>query len=153
MKTNMKVIILIIVLAFGSSLQTQAQFLNIRINIPAGMVFSEDPRESVFGGMAGNADQGPVPITWIAMESMENLSFLVSIENQNPDKEMSPNGFYINQSGWDMSAARELFPGPNQLTIDNRNLLIRNISPKVSFLHAWLGVPSNRSLTIKIEYP
>jgi hypothetical protein len=149
----MRLIILLLVLAFGSSLTSQAQFLNIRINIPAGMVFSDDPRDKVFGGMAGNTEQGPIPITWIAMESMENLSFLVSIENQNPDQGHSPKGYYINQSGWDLSVARELFPGPNQLTIDNRNLLIRNISPKVSFLHAWLGIPSNRSLTIKIEYP
>lgn len=149
----MKLFILLLVLTFGISLTSQAQFLNIRIDIPAGMVFSNDPRDKVFGGMAGNTEQGPIPITWIAMESMENLSFLVSIENQDPDQGYSPKGYYINQSGWDMSAARELFPGPNQLTIDNRNLLIRNISPKVSFLHAWLGIPNHRPLTIKIEYP
>jgi hypothetical protein len=153
MKTDMKIGILMILLTCALCFQVQAQFLNIRINIPAGMMFSKNPSQKVFGGIAGNAGQDQIPITWIAMESMENLSFLVSIENQNTDQGQVPKGFYINQSGWDLSEARELFPGPNQLTIDNRHLLIRNISPRVSFLQAWLGIPSNKSLIIKIEYP
>mgnify|MGYP006178126097 CR=1 FL=1 len=79
MKTEMKIGILMILLTCALCFQVQAQFLNIRINIPAGMMFSKNPSQKVFGGIAGNAGQDQIPITWIAMESMENLSFWIGI--------------------------------------------------------------------------
>lgn len=153
MITDKRFVGLAIFMALGVNLRLQAQFLDIRIHIPAGVNFSHDSPRKVINGIAGNTQQEITPITWIAMEAMENLSFLVSLENQEPDQDQLPTGYYLNHQIWDLSEVVELFPGINQLTIDSRKLLIRNINPKISTLQAWLGIPTDKPIHIKIEYP
>jgi hypothetical protein len=153
MITDKKIVALVIILVFGINLQLKAQFLNISIHIPAGVSFSNDSPRKIMNGVAGNIGEEQIPVTWLFMETKENINFLVSIESHEPGQDQLPIGFYLNHRTWDLSEVKELFPGLNQLTIDSRNLLIRNISPKVSVLQAWLGIPSNKPLNIKIEYP
>lgn len=151
---NKHLILLVLLSALGSGNPLSAQFLNIKIAIPAGVNFTANTSASkVFSERADTDYYGQAATTWIAMETMENLSFLVSITNQDGAQEDLPKGFYISESTWNSTEATEITPGFNQFMVDKRNLLIKNIYPKTSFLQGWLGVSSNKALHITIEYP
>jgi hypothetical protein len=150
---NRHLILLTLLSALGYGNSLNAQFLNIKIAIPAGVNFTTNTATKVFSESAGTAYYGQAPTTWIAMETMENLSFLVSISNQDEEQDEVPKGHYISESNWNSAEAKEMTPGLNQLVVDKRNLLIKNIYPKTSFLQGWLGISSNKALHITIEYP
>lgn len=141
-----------IVLVCSMSLITslaKAQFVNFRLEIPAGVSFST----RVLDPMSGGTWENNKAKVWIEIQAQENLSYLLDIRF--PEQEIEPplEAFYLNDGTASFENAVRLRAGVQELQLINPPILIRNTSPRLSYFQAWLGLPIVRGLSIKIEYP
>ena len=130
------------------SASVQAQFVNIRLELPAGILFNArvlDPRE---GGTWENSKAK----VWVGIEAQENLTLLLDLEYPPGEILPPPEAYFLNDGSADFETAERLGTKTQELHLSNSRLLIRNIIPRPTYLQAWLGLPILKGLTIKIEY-
>lgn len=141
--------IVLITLLMLISVPANAQFVAIRLDLPAGINFNAQVLEPRVGGSWENSKAK----VWVGIESQENLSFLLDITY--PDREIlpSPEAFFLNDGTGDFEKSVKLSTAIQELRIRNQPKLIRNMVPRPSYIQAWLGLPLLNGITIKIEYP
>lgn len=131
------------------SVSTHAQFVAIRLEVPAGIHFNAQVLEPREGGTWENSKAK----IWVGIESQENLSFLLDIDF--PDAEIlpSPEAYFLNDTTDDFEKAMKLGSEPQELKMRDHPNLIRKMIPRPTHIQAWLGLPLLNGTTIKIEYP
>lgn len=127
----------------------QAQFVAIRLEIPAGVQFSAQVMDPIEGGTWEKTKAR----RWVELEGDENLSILVQV--QLPDREIqpSPETLFLNDGSSDFEEAILLDINSAEVSLANSSRLIRYMNPIPRSIKAWLGLPLIDGLTIKIEYP
>lgn len=162
MKTTFKAILLqgtfILVLTL-SSLDVQAQFIRLTLNIPAGVELNPNPVPPQIleppimekGGFGYRSSLNP-GIRWIELRAKENISFAVqftpNLRRQGGYKPM----YYLNDGTVNFAAAMQLSYGLNELRMYNKPLMLQNIPGELTTLSSWLGMPANASGTLTIIY-
>ncbi len=127
----------------------QAQFVAIRLEIPAGVQFSAQVMDPIEGGTWEKTKAR----RWVELEGDENLSILVQV--QLPDREIQPSleTLFLNDGSSDFEEAILLDINSAEVSLANSSRLIRYMNPIPRSIKAWLGLPLIDGLTIKIEYP
>jgi hypothetical protein len=133
----------------GLVIITQAQVVNIRLEVPAGVNFNSQVLDPMEGGTWENSKAK----VWVGITTQENLCLLVDLEF--PEREIlpTPEAYFLNNGSDDFELARKLSIGTNELTMSSHPKLIRNMKPQTISLKAWLGVPILNGIIVKIEYP
>lgn len=126
-----------------------AQVVNIRLEIPAGVSYESVVLDPLLGG----SWEKNKAKAWISLDTRENLSFLLEVKT--PDRKIEPafEIYFLNNGTADFEMARKLSTGIHELQMINPPRLIRNMDDAPAFLRAWLGVPLINGLKFKIEYP
>lgn len=131
------------------SVSVNAQFVAIRLDLPAGINFNAQVLEPRVGGSWENSKAK----VWVGIESQENLSFLLDIAYPNREILPSPEAYFLNDGTGDFEKAVKLGIEVQELRISNHPTLIQNMVPRPSYIQAWLGLPLLNGIIIKIEYP
>lgn len=126
-----------------------AQFVAIRLELPAGVNFNSQ----VVDAMAGGTWEKDKAKVWIGIEASENLSFLLDLELPEGEILPPPEAYFLNDGSSDFEQATNLKWGVQELQIISPSKLIRNIVPKTIHLQSWLGLPILKGILVKIEYP
>lgn len=127
----------------------QAQFVAIRLEIPAGVQFSAQVMDPIEGGTWEKTKAR----RWVELEGDENLSILVQVQLPNREIQPAPETLFLNDGSADFEKATQVGFKPSELFLSNNSRLIRNMNPIPRSINAWLGLPVIDGLTIKIEYP
>lgn len=138
--------VLLLMLVTG---HVEAQYVNIRLEIPAGIQFNSEVAESRDGGTWENS----MAKVWVGMQAQENLTFLVDVTFPQNEILPAPSAYFLNDGSADFERAKKLSSGIQQLNMSHQENLIRNITPRPIYLKAWLGLPVIQGMSIKIEYP
>lgn len=127
----------------------QAQFVAVRLELPAGIQFYAGVLKTIEGGTWENSKAK----VWVGIESQENLTFLLDIDF--PDREIlpSPEANFLNDGTADFEKASNLDSTVQELRMSTHPNLIRHMDPRPTHIQAWLGLPFINGITIKIEYP
>ena len=133
----------------GIGTVAHAQFVAIRLELPAGVKFNSQVVDAMTGGTWEN-NKAKV---WIGIEASENLSFLLDLELPEGEILPSPKAYFLNDGSSDFEQATNLKWGVQELQMITPSTLIRNIVPKTNHLQAWLGLPILKGVSVKIEYP
>jgi hypothetical protein len=138
--------LVILMLSFGAA---QAQFVTIKLEIPAGSTF----KSQVVDPMKGGSWERSKAITWIEIKVPENLAFILDI--QYPERIIEPplRSFYLNNGTSNFEESILLKSGSQALIMYKYGKVIRNMKPRPLALSAWLGLPMTEGIIIKIEYP
>lgn len=141
--------IVLLILLMGMGSYASGQFVAIRLEIPGGVNFNSQVLDPMKGGTWEN-NKAKV---WIGIETPENLTLL--LEMIFPEEEILPplEAFFLNDGSLDFEQATQLRSGVQELQIMNSKQLINNMTPRPTYLQAWLGLPMVKGLTLKIEYP
>lgn len=141
--------IALIVCLMGIGTLAHAQFVAIRLELPAGVNFNSQVVDAMDGG-TWEKDKAKV---WIGIEARENLSFLLDLELPEREIQPPPEAYFLNDGSSDFEQAINLEWGVQELQMITPSKLIRNLVPRTSHLQAWLGLPVLKGITVKIEYP
>jgi hypothetical protein len=141
--------IALIFCVMGIGTVAHAQFVAIRLELPAGVNFNAQ----VVGAMAGGTWENNKAKVWIGIEASENLSFLLDLELPEGKILPPPEAYFLNDGSSDFEQASNLKWGVQELQLITPSKLIRNIVPKTNHLQAWLGLPILKGVSVKIEYP
>jgi hypothetical protein len=141
--------IALLILLMGMGSYAQAQFVAIRLELPAGVSFNAQ----VLDPMAGGTWEINKAKVWIKIETSENLTLLIEIGF--PEGEIIPplEAYFLNDGSSDFEQGTLLQSGVQELRVMNSEKLIQNMTPRPAHLQAWLGLPMVKGLTLKIEYP
>lgn len=131
------------------SAASQAQFVAIRLEIPAGVQFSAQVMDPAPGGTWENSKARK----WVQLQANENLSILVQLQLPAREIQPTPAVFFLNDGSADFDQAVELNLTSPELYLSDIPRLIRYMKPMPLQIKAWLGIPVIDGLTIKIEYP
>lgn len=134
-------------LSFGVA---QAQFVAIKLEVPAGSTFKSQVVDPMQGGGSWETSKA---ITWIEIKVPENLAFLLDI--QYPERSVEPllESFFLNNGTSNFKESVSLKSGSQAVLMNKSGKVIRNMNPRPLALSAWLGLPMTRGIAIKIEYP
>lgn len=138
-----------IICLMGIGTLAQAQFVAIKLEVPAGVNFNAQVAEPMAGGTWEN-NKAKV---WIGLEAQENLSFLLDLELPEGEILPSPEAYFLNDGSADFEQASRLKWDVQEVQMITPSKLIRNIVPKTTYLQAWLGLPVLKGIIVKIEYP
>jgi hypothetical protein len=147
--------LVILMLSFGVA---QAQFVAIKLEVPAGSTFKSLVVDPMQGGGSWQTSEASSwetskAITWIEIKVPENLAFLLDI--QYPERSVEPllESFFLNNGTSNFKESVSLKSGSQAVLMNKSGKVIRNMNPRPLALSAWLGLPMTRGITIKIEYP
>jgi hypothetical protein len=141
--------IALIVCLMGIGTVARAQFVAIRLELPAGVNFNAQ----VVDAMAGGTWEKDKAKVWIGIEASENLSFLLDLKLTEGEILPPPEAYFLNDGSSDFEQASNLKWGVQELQLITPSKLIRSIVPKTNHLQAWLGLPILKGVSVKIEYP
>ena len=127
----------------------QAQFVAIRLEIPAGVQFSTQVMDPASGGTWENGKARK----WVELQANENLSILVQLQLPAREIQPAPEALFLNDGSADFEKAVALNLTSPELYLSNTPRLIRYMKPMPTQIKAWLGIPAIEGLMIKIEYP
>ena len=127
----------------------KAQFVAIRLEIPAGVQFSAQVMDPVEGGTWEKTKAK----RWVGLEADENLSILVQMHLPEREIQPTPEAYFLNNGSSDFEEAIMLDLNSAEVRLANSSRLIRYMQPMPRSIKAWLGLPVINGLTIKIEYP
>lgn len=127
----------------------KAQFVAIRLEIPAGVQFSSQVMDPLEGGTWEKSKAK----RWIGLEADENLSILVQMDLPQREIQPAPEAYFLNNGSSDFEEAILLDINSAEVSLANSSRLIRYMNPIPRSIKAWLGLPVIDGLTIKIEYP
>jgi hypothetical protein len=155
--------LVILMLSFGVA---QAQFVAIKLEVPAGSTFKSQVVDPMQGGGSWQTSEASSwetseasswetskAITWIEIKVPENLAFLLDI--QYPERSVEPllESFFLNNGTSNFKESVSLKSGSQAVLMNKSGKVIRNMNPRPLSLSAWLGLPMTRGIAIKIEYP
>lgn len=129
-----------------ASFPARAQFVNFRLELPAGVNFGSQV-------ISPNPENPKEQLVWIELVAFENMTILVDINNVTNGGNGNPSVFYLNDGSSDFAKASNIGMGAHSLQLHQDGLLIRNKLPKTINVKAWLGVSVQLGLVTKIEYP
>lgn len=134
-------------LSFGVA---QAQFVAIKLEVPAGSTFKSQVVDPMQGGGSWETSKAS---SWIEIKASENLAFLLDI--QYPERSVEPllESFFLNNGTSNFKESVSLKSGSQAVLMNKSGKVIRNMNPRPLALSAWLGLPMTRGIAIKIEYP
>jgi len=138
--------LVILMLSFGAA---QAQFVAIKLEVPAGSTF----KSQVADPMKGGSWERSKAITWIEIKVPENLAFILDIYY--PERVIEPplESYFLNNGTSNFKESVSLKSGSQAVLMNKSGKVIRNMNPRPLALSAWLGLPMTRGIAIKIEYP
>lgn len=148
MNKIIKHIVLLAALLLSTSV-ARAQFLNFRLEIPAGVSYSAQVLDPRTGGTWENNKSK----VWIEIQASENISYLLELDFPEKAIQPTPEAFYLNDGSNDFESAPHLREGVQELQMSFPSKLIRNTDPRATFFKAWLGLPKLSEISIRIEYP
>ncbi|WP_258424260.1 hypothetical protein [Aquiflexum gelatinilyticum] len=138
-------IIIILVLFFGKISTVEAQMVNVRLVLPAGVNFN--PRI-----VEAKPKEGETGLRWVEMVVQENIHLIVSLKSDDTGKDITETLYVLNNGTADFRTATKHEAGEASFQFDNRGMLIRNAKPKVQQMRAWLGIPVLPGIITAIEY-
>lgn len=127
----------------------QAQFVAIRLEIPAGVQFSSQVMDPIEGGTWEKTKA----VRWVELQADENLSILVQLQLPEREIQPAPEALFLNDGSADFEKATQLSFNSPELYLTNTSRLIRYMKPMPRSIKAWLGLPVIDGLQIRIEYP
>lgn len=138
-----------IILLMLISASVHGQYVNIRLELPAGIHFNAQVLDPMEGGTWENSKAK----VWVGIESQENMTILLDLDF--PEREVlpSPEAYFLNDGTNDFEKAIQLNQGTQELRMMDYPKLIRDMIPRPTHIQAWLGLPVLNGMTIKIEYP
>ncbi len=139
-------ILLILMLPYGVA---KAQFVTIKLEIPAGAAF----KSQVVDPMKGGSWEKSRAITWIEINMPENLTFLLDIQYPELIVEPPLKSFFLNNGTSNFEESISLKNGRHIVIMNKSGKVIQNMKPRPLALSAWLGLPMTEGIAIKIEYP
>lgn len=137
--------LVIFLLSYGTA---EAQFVNIRLEIPAGANF----KSQVVDPMKGGSWENSRALTWIELTVPENITFKLEVNYPKRIIEPPLESYFLNNGTASFQQAIQLHNGEQQLRINNAGKLIRDMDPRPLSLSAWLGLPMTEGITVSIEY-
>jgi hypothetical protein len=126
-----------------------AQFVAIRLEIPAGVQFSSQVMDPIEGGTWEKTKA----VRWVELQADENLSILVQLQLPEREIQPAPEALFLNDGSADFEKATQLSFNSPELYLTNTSRLIRYMKPMPRSIKAWLGLPVIDGLQIRIEYP
>lgn len=138
----------VILLVLVSTL-AKAQFVAIRLEIPAGVQFSSQVMDPLEGGTWEKTKAK----RWVGLEADENLSILVQMDLPEREIQPAPEAYFLNDGSSDFEESFRLNVNSSEVSLSDTYQLIRYMKPIPTKVKAWLGIPVIDGLTIKIEYP
>lgn len=151
--------LLALVVLFGGIVlrqPVQAQFIRLTISLPAGFEAKPDPyvpqvleppMESGSTSL-GLRRQG---IRWIEFRTRENIYLAISAKFD-PKTGSLPAMYFLNNNTTDFNNATSLSPFRSVVSMYEDQRLIRDFPDETNYLSAWLGIPSDRSGLLTIEF-
>lgn len=127
----------------------KAQFVAIRLEIPAGVQFSSQVMDPLEGGTWEKTKAK----RWVGLEADENLSILVQMDLPEREIQPAPEAYFLNDGSSDFEESFRLNVNSSEVSLSDTYQLIRYMKPIPTKVKAWLGIPVIDGLTIKIEYP
>jgi hypothetical protein len=146
MKTRSYTISIIFLLLFWGSGPAMGQFVNVNLELPAGVNY---PSRVI----APNPTIMEEELVWIEMVAQENLNILVELSYEDTDHAFEEPVYFLNDGTVNFAMAEKLSPGLHFLQMEQGGILIRNMYPHTLRLQAWLGLPARSGIVAKIEYP
>ncbi|WP_158587701.1 hypothetical protein [Algoriphagus lacus] len=141
--------IALLILSMVIPVSVQAQFVSIRLELPAGIHFNAQMLDPMEGGTWENSKAK----IWVGIESQENLTLLLDLEYPEGEILPAPEAYFLNDGTNDFEKALKLIQGSHELLMNSTALLIQNLDPRPTHIQAWLGLPVLNGITIKLEYP
>lgn len=141
-------IALLILMVMLSTL-AKAQFVAVRLEIPAGVQFSAQVMDPLEGGIWEKTKAK----RWVELEADENLSVLVQLQLPQREIQPAPEAFFLNDGSSDFEEAALLDLESSEVRLSATAMLMRYMNPVPRSIKAWLGLPVIDGLTIRIEYP
>ena len=141
--------IALLILMVMLSTVARAQFVAIRLEIPAGVQFSSQVMDPLEGGTWEKTKAK----RWVGLEADENLSILVQMDLPEREIQPLPEAYFLNDGSSDFEEAFMLSINSFEVILSDTYQLIRYMKPIPTKVKAWLGIPVIDGLTIKIEYP
>ncbi|WP_026952224.1 hypothetical protein [Algoriphagus mannitolivorans] len=131
------------------SCRLEAQVVNIKLEIPAGVIMDSPSYEPLIGG----SWEKNKAKAWISISTRENLNFLLKVEE--PQRKIEPpfEAYFLNNGTSDFEKSQLLSTGIQELQILNQRMLIKNLDPTPMYLRAWVGIPIISGIKLIIEYP
>ncbi len=138
--------LVLLMLSFGAA---QAQFVTIKLKIPGGATFNSQ----VVDPMKGGSWEKSKAITWIEINVLENMVFMVDIKY--PDRLIEPalEFYFLNNGTSNFEESYRLHNGSQAVITNKSGTLVRLMNPRPLALSAWLGLPMTGGIEIRIEYP
>jgi hypothetical protein len=146
MKIKTYSISIIFLLLFWISGPAMGQFVNVNLELPAGINY---PSRVI----APNPTIMEEELIWIEMVAQENLNILVELSYEDTAQAFEEPVYFLNDGTVNFAMAETLATGQHSLQMDHSGLLIRNMHPVALRLQAWLGLPARSGIVAKIEYP
>jgi hypothetical protein len=138
-------IMMVAAMYFGIINTAQAQMVNVRLVLPAGVNFN--PRI-----IEAQPKEGETGLRWVEMVVHENIHLIVSLKSDETDTEFKERIYILNNGTADFRTAAIFEAGKASFQMDTRGMLIRNISPKTHQIRAWIGIPVLPGIKTAIEY-
>lgn len=139
--------LLILMVMLGT--EAKAQFVAIRLEIPAGVQFSAEVMDPLEGGTWEKTKAK----RWVELEADENLSVLVQLQLPQREIQPGPEAYFLNDGSSDFEKASLLDLKSSEVRLSDTAMLMRYRDPMPRSIKAWLGLPVIEGLTIRIEYP
>ena len=141
----------------GMSNPAEAQFIRFTISIPAG--FEAKPETSspqVLEPPADLTKAGSVPMRkqstrWIEFRTRENVQLAITAQFDTRIGGM-PTLYFLNNNTTDFNLAKTIAPFRSIVPMYEGPRLMRDFPEETSYLSAWLGIPSDRSGLLTIEF-
>lgn len=138
---------LILMVMLGT--EAKAQFVAIRLEIPAGVQFSAEVMDPLEGGTWEKTKAK----RWVELEADENLSVLVQLQLPQREIQPAPEAYFLNDGSSDFEKASLLDLKSSEVRLSGTAMLMKYRDPMPRSIKAWLGLPVIEGLTIRIEYP
>ncbi len=135
-----------------------AQFIRMTLSLPPGFETRADATTpmvlepaAITGSITGIAAKR-AGTRWIEFRSRENSTLVISARFDNLRGGGLPQMYFLNDGTTEFSRAKLLVYRSNQVTMLDKPLMMSELPIDTYYLSAWLGVPSDRSGLLTIEF-
>lgn len=144
-------------LIVGLSNPVQAQFIRMTISLPPGFEAKpeptspqvlEPPSELTTASGLGIRKQGT---RWIEFRTRENVLLAISAKLDVRAGAM-PEMYFLNNNTTDFNKAKSIVPFNSVVSMYEKPRLMRDFPEETTYISAWLGIPSDLSGLLTIEF-
>lgn len=137
---------------------SEAQFIRLTINIPAGFEVNEvqnPPRVlEPLSDLTGTGSVADIRnLRWIELRSRENVSLIISMRFNSVGGVAAGPLYFLNDGSTNFFEATRMPAFTAQVKMLQTDKLIRELPNKPAYLSAWLGMPPRQGGTLTIIYP